>query len=101
MSYAGEYDFIINTKLESDSYFYNDILSNDTLSATVSVLGMPRYNPFPDMIGDNPIDTFLVAGKNFDSYEWGNPDYVMKQAIIWRLWKYLKSPPNLLKKNKK
>ena len=73
MSYSGAYDFTIYTKLESNTYFYNETTSNDTLYATVNVLGMPRYNPFPNQIGDNPIDTFLVAGKDYVSYYWTRP----------------------------
>ncbi len=86
MSYAGDYDFIIYTKLESDSYFYNDTLSNDSLVTTVSVLGMPRYNPFPDQMGDNPVDTFLVAGTGYTDYNWsggGNPDIIAPQDTLY------------------
>ena len=86
MSYAGDYDFIIYTKLESDSYFYNDTLSNDSLVTTVSVLGMPRYNPFPGQIGDNPVDTFIVAGTGYTSYSWtggGNPDVTAPQDTLY------------------
>lgn len=73
MSYAGDYDFTVYTKLESDTYFYNETVSNDTTYATVSVLGMPRYNPFHNQIGDNPIDTFLVAGQGYIQYDWKRP----------------------------
>jgi len=73
MSYAGAYDFTIYTKLESNTYFYDETTSNDTLYSIVNVLGMPRYNPFPNQIGDNPIDTFLVAGKDYVSYYWTRP----------------------------
>ena len=73
MSYAGDYDFTIYTKLESDPYFYNNTVCNDSLVTMVSVTGMPRYNPFPDQIGDNPIDTFLVAGAGYISYDWIRP----------------------------
>ena len=86
MSYAGAYNIIINTKLESDTYFYNDTLSNDTLYTTVSVTGMPRYNPFPDLIGDNPIDTFLVAGIGYSNYNWtggGLPDITPPQDTLY------------------
>ena len=69
MSYAGEYDFTIYTKLENDSYFYNDTLSNDSLVTTVSVLGMPNYNPFPDLIGDEDATLTLDAGAGY-TYEW-------------------------------
>lgn len=72
MSYAGDYDFIIYTNLENSPYFYNQTC-NDSLVTTISVLGMPRYNPFPDLIGDNPIDTFLVAGQGYVSYNWERP----------------------------
>ncbi|MGC9375765.1 MAG: T9SS type A sorting domain-containing protein, partial [Bacteroidales bacterium] len=72
MSYAGDYNFTIYTKLENDPFFYSESC-NDSLVTTVSVLGMPRYNPFPDQMGDNPIDTFLVAGQGYVSYDWKRP----------------------------
>ncbi len=85
MSYAGDYNFVINTKLESNTYFYNDTLSNDTLRQTVTVKGMPRYNPFPNQIGDNPIDTFIVAGTGYTTYNWsgGNPDITPPQDTAY------------------
>ncbi len=86
MSYAGDYDFKINTKLESNTYFYNETVSNDTLYTTVTVQGMPNYNPFPDQIGDNPIDTFLVAGTGYSNYNWsggGNPDITPPQDTLY------------------
>ena len=86
MSYSGNYDFIINTNLESDTYFYNDTASNDTLYTTVTVQGMPNYDPFPDQIGDNPIDTFLVAGTGYANYNWtggGNPDITPPQDTLY------------------
>ncbi len=71
MSYAGDYNFIINTNLESNTFFYNDTLSNDTLNKTVSVIGMPNYNPFEDITGTTtPINYILDAGAGYSSYEW-------------------------------
>ncbi|MDA3952432.1 MAG: T9SS type A sorting domain-containing protein [Bacteroidales bacterium] len=86
MSYAGDFDFIINTKLESNTYFYNETVSNDTLYETVTVQGMPNYNPFQDQIGDNPIDTFLVAGVGYAFYNWsggGLPDITPPQDTLY------------------
>ncbi len=73
MSYAGDFDFTVYTKFESDTYFYNETVSNDTIYDTISVTGMPNYNPFNDQMGDAaPIDTFLVAGEGFTTYTWGD-----------------------------
>lgn len=75
MSYAGDYNFEIYTDFETDPYFYNDTFSNDTLYATVSVTGMPRYNPLPNIIGvrdDQPIDTTLDAQPGYTSYLWSS-----------------------------
>jgi len=77
MSSAGVYDFTISTKLDKDTYFYNETVSNDTIYDTISVTGMPNYNPFNDQLGDvAPIDTFLVAGEGFDTYTWCDGDSV-------------------------
>nr|MDA3778986.1 T9SS type A sorting domain-containing protein [Bacteroidales bacterium] len=70
MSYAGDYDFSICTKLESDPYFYNDTFCNDTLVSTITVMGMPRYNPFPEIIGDEDQNLTLDAGAGFTNYLW-------------------------------
>ena len=70
MSYAGDYNFEIFTKFESDQFFYNDTLSNDSLKTTISVIGMPRYNPFPPLIGDVDATLTLDAGAGYTAYEW-------------------------------
>ncbi|MFP4023109.1 MAG: T9SS type A sorting domain-containing protein [Thiohalospira sp.] len=47
---------------------------------------MPRYNPFPVQIGDNPVDTFLVAGTGYSNYNWsggGNPDVIAPQDTLY------------------
>jgi hypothetical protein len=78
MGFAGEYDFKVYTKFERDQYFYNETVSNDSLYDTLYVYGMPNYNPFNDLMGDeSPIDTFLVAGTGYTNYNWtggGIPD---------------------------
>ncbi len=73
MSAAGDYEFEAYTLLEDDPYFYDETTCNDTSIEIVTVQGMPDYNPFQDQIGVNPVDTFLVAGKNYDSYFWDRP----------------------------
>jgi hypothetical protein len=73
MSYAGDYDFTVYTKKEKDTYFYNQTVSNDTIYDTISVIGMPNYNPFNDQMGLNPIDTLLDAGDGYLSYAWDIP----------------------------
>lgn len=74
MSNEGDYDFTAYTKLESNTYFYNQTVSNDTAYATISVLGMPNYNPFQDQIGDHPVDTILdpSPGIDYDNYDWSH-----------------------------
>ncbi|MCD4834940.1 MAG: T9SS type A sorting domain-containing protein [Bacteroidales bacterium] len=69
MSYAGDYDFVINTKLESNQYFYNETLSNDTLSTTVTVQGMPNYD-IGWIVGSDDVDTLLDAGAGYNFYSW-------------------------------
>ncbi len=77
MSYAADFDFTVYTKIEQDTYFYNETVSNDTIYDTISVTGMPNYNPFNDQLGDiAPIDTFLVAGEGFDTYTWCDGDSI-------------------------
>ncbi|MBU8893048.1 MAG: T9SS type A sorting domain-containing protein [Bacteroidales bacterium] len=71
MSYAGDFGFTVYTKLENNTYFYNETVSNDTLSTTISVTGMPNYNPFEDIVGGNPItDITLDAEAGYDTYAW-------------------------------
>ncbi len=71
MSFTGDFDFKINTNLESNTFFYNDTLSNDTLYTTVSVTGMPNYNPFDDVIGtSSPVNYVLDAEAGYSNYEW-------------------------------
>ncbi|MEA2106254.1 MAG: T9SS type A sorting domain-containing protein [Bacteroidota bacterium] len=75
MSYAGDYDFILYTKLENDPFYYSESC-NDSLVTSASVLGMPNYNPFPDVIGEEtPINITLDAGEespgvDYTSYAW-------------------------------
>lgn len=69
MSYAGDYDFKIYTNSESDPYFYNDTACNDTLIATIKVEGMPQYNPFPALIGDEDAILTLDAEAGY-TYIW-------------------------------
>lgn len=74
MGSAGEYKFKINTKFESNQYFYNETVSNDTLYDTLYVYGMPNYNPFNDQIGANPVTNItLDAGAGYADYEWTLP----------------------------
>ncbi|MFC2104946.1 hypothetical protein ACFLS4_06315, partial [Bacteroidota bacterium] len=69
MSYSGNYRFEVYTKLEPNSTFY-DTISNDKIIDTILVYGMPRYDVFFDIIGDNPVDTVLDAGAGYASYLW-------------------------------
>ena len=95
MSTAGDYNFTINTKLESNTYFYNDTLSNDTLYSTVSVTGMPGYNPFQDIIGDNPVDTLLDAGAGYTGYLWqDNSTNQTYQVLLQGIYKVTVSNAN-------
>lgn len=87
MSYEGDYAFEVFTLAESNPYLYS-ATCNDTLVDTISVIGMPRYNPFPDLIGANPIDTFLVAGTGYSGYVWddggyGIPDVTPPQDTLY------------------
>ncbi|HAF30732.1 MAG TPA: hypothetical protein DCG75_16945 [Bacteroidales bacterium] len=81
MSNAGDYDIAAYTLLESDPYFYNETICNDTISETVTVQGMPNYNPFPVFIGvdaGQPINVVLNAQAGYDEYLWspvGHNDY--------------------------
>jgi len=69
MSYAGDYLFKIHTRMEDDPYFYSEV-NNDTLTDTISVLGMPRYD-IGHIIGTPaPVDTTLDAGEGFAIYDW-------------------------------
>ncbi|NOQ28450.1 MAG: T9SS type A sorting domain-containing protein [Bacteroidales bacterium] len=69
MSYAGDFDFIINTNFESDSYFYNETISNDTVSATITVQGMPNYD-IGWIVGSDDVDTLLDATTGYAAYSW-------------------------------
>ena len=69
MSYAGDYDFKINTKLESNTYFYNETLSNDTLYTSVTVQGMPNYE-IGWIVGSDDVDTLLDATSGYTNYSW-------------------------------
>ena len=69
MSYSGDYPMKIYTRLEKDPFFYSES-NNDTLSRTISVLGMPRYN-IGDVVGTPPpVDTTLDAGAGYSTYNW-------------------------------
>ena len=69
MSYAGDYPFKIYTRMEDDPYFYTQV-NTDTLTDTISVLGMPRYD-IGHVIGTPaPVDTTLDAGEGFANYDW-------------------------------
>lgn len=72
MSYADTFNFIINTNLESNTYFYNDILSNDTLTSIVYVNGMPNYD-IGWIVGTDDLDTLLDAGIGYSAYFWDGP----------------------------
>ncbi|MCG8411592.1 MAG: T9SS type A sorting domain-containing protein, partial [Bacteroidales bacterium] len=70
---AGEYAFKIETKFESDQYFYYPT-SNDTLYDTILVYGLPNFDPFHHEVGANPVtDITLDAGAGFTSYSWTEP----------------------------
>ncbi|MBS3770812.1 MAG: hypothetical protein KGY69_11225, partial [Bacteroidales bacterium] len=69
MSYAGDYPMKIYTMLEDDPYFYSKV-NNDTLTDTISVLGMPRYDIGNTIGTPDPVDTTLDAGAGYASYEW-------------------------------
>ena len=69
MSYADDYDFVVYTLLESNSYFYNDTVSNDTTTATVTVQGMPQYD-LGWIVGSEDVDTLLDAGAGYNTYSW-------------------------------
>jgi hypothetical protein len=69
MSYAGDYDLKVFTLLEDDPYFYSET-NNDTLTQTVSVYGMPRYD-IGHIVGiPESTDTTLDAGAGYTSYSW-------------------------------
>ncbi|OFX84237.1 MAG: hypothetical protein A2W99_00485 [Bacteroidetes bacterium GWF2_33_16] len=77
MSYSGDYTFAVFTTLESNPFLYSSIC-NDTIRDTISVTGMPRYNIGNIMGVPTPIDTFIVAGTGYLSYNWtggGISDY--------------------------
>ncbi len=69
MSNNGDYDFVAYTLLESNPYFYNETISNDTTSATVRVDGMPNYD-LGWIVGSEDVDTLLDAGAGYDDYSW-------------------------------
>jgi hypothetical protein len=86
MSYAGDYDFTIYTKIENNTYFYNQTTSNDTIYDTISVTGMPNYNPFEDMVGGNPItDIILNAGSGYTEYTWILPPPDVNSDPTWNV----------------
>ncbi|MCB2194875.1 MAG: T9SS type A sorting domain-containing protein [Bacteroidetes bacterium] len=77
MSNAGDYDLTAYTLLEADPYFYNETVCNDSISETVTVQGMPNYNPFPEFIGvdaGSSISELLDAGAGYDNYAWSTTE---------------------------
>jgi len=79
MSNAGEYNFTLYTKMESNPFLYSESC-NDSLVSTASVLGMPNYNPFPNVIGKEPPINFTLdageesSGVDYTSYAWSNSE---------------------------
>ncbi len=69
MLIAKDYDFVINSDLESNTFFYNNTLSNDTIYKTISVTGMPDYD-IGWIVGSDDLDTLLDAGAGYTTYSW-------------------------------
>ncbi|MGE0089791.1 MAG: T9SS type A sorting domain-containing protein [Bacteroidales bacterium] len=85
MSYAGDYDFAVFTTLESNPYLYA-ATCNDTITQTISVTGMPRYDIGNIMGVPFPIDTFIAAGTGYANYNWaggGNPDLALPRDTLY------------------
>lgn len=68
MSNAGDYNLAAYTLFESDPYFYNETVCNDTASEIVTVQGIPNYD-IGWIVGSDDLDTLLFAG-HYDSYSW-------------------------------
>ncbi|MDX9694645.1 MAG: hypothetical protein RBT49_02540, partial [Bacteroidales bacterium] len=85
MSYAGDYDFEVFTTLESNPYLYA-ATCNDTITQTISVTGMPRYDIGNIMGVPFPVDTFIAAGTGYANYNWvggGNPDLILPRDTLY------------------
>ncbi|PLX24371.1 MAG: hypothetical protein C0599_02345 [Salinivirgaceae bacterium] len=68
MDSAGVYSFEIINVGESNPLFYGP--SDDTLTTTVEVIGMPRYNPFAPITGKSSGFVSLNAGSGYSNYAW-------------------------------
>ncbi|MFC2096633.1 hypothetical protein ACFLQ3_02935, partial [Bacteroidota bacterium] len=69
MSDTGNYSIDVYTLLESNPYFYNETVCNDTISDTIRVDGMPNYD-IGWIVGSDDVDTLLEAGIGYDDYSW-------------------------------
>lgn len=72
MSDTGNYKLDVYTLLESDPYFYNETVCNDSISDTIRVDGMPNYD-IGWIVGSDDLDTLLDAGAGYDTYFWDGP----------------------------
>lgn len=70
LSAPGNYNFTAFTKLDGDTDFFSPGLFNDTLSVTVTVLGIPVVNLGPDIYTTQPHNVVLDAGPGHSSYRW-------------------------------
>lgn len=69
MSTTGDYDLSAYTLLESDPYFYDETVCNDTATVTARVDGMPNYD-IGWIVGSDDLDTLLNAGAGYNGYSW-------------------------------
>ena len=72
LSLPGSYHFTAYTLLEGDNDFFSPGIFNDTLSVSVSVLGVPYVNLGDDIYTTQPLNVLLDAGPGHSSYLWQN-----------------------------